>query len=263
MNTCYYCERPFNETRFKTKDHLIPKSKGGNDTSENLVNCCAHCNHWKDNMLLEEWLDWVEFPLKEDDRIYSFFPSEVIPSIIKNIKKADSFVTANWERLTSKKYVFSLQNKVNKIAKELAWPTITDNQPISQFMKPSPLPQKKPIKELSRIVANIYTPTVKTEPPSIKIYQGGTISVTKPDVYSVFINTRYDGNQWKRDFSFYKGDLSNVDFETDWRFKAVQGKRKTASFLGITETNFPVNDELIMNGWHKISIKECLEYNVN
>jgi 5-methylcytosine-specific restriction endonuclease McrA len=46
QNTCQYCLTPLSATRL-TLDHVIPRSKGGTDTWENLVSCCRECNHRK------------------------------------------------------------------------------------------------------------------------------------------------------------------------------------------------------------------------
>jgi hypothetical protein len=48
-NKCQYC----GVTRNLTIDHVIPKSKGGGDTWENLVVACVSCNTKKGNRLLE------------------------------------------------------------------------------------------------------------------------------------------------------------------------------------------------------------------
>lgn len=50
---CAYCGGIFSESRL-TKDHIIPKSKGGRDIWENCVACCAKCNQKKDDRLLQE-----------------------------------------------------------------------------------------------------------------------------------------------------------------------------------------------------------------
>jgi len=42
---CGYCESREN----LTLDHIIPKSRGGTNSWENLVTCCARCNGKKDN----------------------------------------------------------------------------------------------------------------------------------------------------------------------------------------------------------------------
>jgi hypothetical protein len=47
---CQYC----GSTKDLTIDHIIPRSRGGQDTWENLVACCHKCNTKKGNMLLSE-----------------------------------------------------------------------------------------------------------------------------------------------------------------------------------------------------------------
>ncbi len=49
-NECQYCGSKTN----LTIDHVIPRSRGGEDTWENLVTCCASCNSKKGNLLLKE-----------------------------------------------------------------------------------------------------------------------------------------------------------------------------------------------------------------
>jgi 5-methylcytosine-specific restriction endonuclease McrA len=48
--SCQYC----GSTRNLTIDHVIPRSKGGQDTWENLVACCDKCNVSKGNKYLHE-----------------------------------------------------------------------------------------------------------------------------------------------------------------------------------------------------------------
>lgn len=49
-NKCQYC----GSTRGLTLDHVIPRSKGGKDTWENLVVACSSCNTKKGDKLLEQ-----------------------------------------------------------------------------------------------------------------------------------------------------------------------------------------------------------------
>ena len=49
-NKCQYC----GSTRSLTIDHVIPRSKGGCDTWENLVVACSPCNVKKGDKLLEQ-----------------------------------------------------------------------------------------------------------------------------------------------------------------------------------------------------------------
>jgi len=48
---CAYCGR---SDLPLTIDHIIPKSKGGDDTWENLVSACMPCNNKKGDLYLEE-----------------------------------------------------------------------------------------------------------------------------------------------------------------------------------------------------------------
>lgn len=52
-NICQYCAKHF-PTAELTLDHIIPKSKGGRDTWENLCACCGPCNKKKADKSLEE-----------------------------------------------------------------------------------------------------------------------------------------------------------------------------------------------------------------
>lgn len=47
---CQYC----GSTRSLTLDHVIPRSRGGDDSWENLVTCCCACNVKKSNIPLEQ-----------------------------------------------------------------------------------------------------------------------------------------------------------------------------------------------------------------
>lgn len=51
-HTCQYCE--YRGPKL-TIDHIIPRSRGGGDTWQNLVVSCLDCNNSKDNRTPEEW----------------------------------------------------------------------------------------------------------------------------------------------------------------------------------------------------------------
>jgi len=44
---CAYCNKRFNKHSRPTKDHIIPISKGGNNTRENVIPACVSCNSKK------------------------------------------------------------------------------------------------------------------------------------------------------------------------------------------------------------------------
>lgn len=52
---CYYCESrvPSKDIHF---DHIIPLSKGGAHSIENLCTSCSHCNHSKNSTPIQEWM---------------------------------------------------------------------------------------------------------------------------------------------------------------------------------------------------------------
>ena len=51
--TCQYCHRTLPSGEM-TLDHVIPRSRAGETTWENLVACCHHCNNRKGNRTPEE-----------------------------------------------------------------------------------------------------------------------------------------------------------------------------------------------------------------
>ena len=56
---CYICGRLLDDKEV-TLDHIIPKSRGGKDTFDNLATCCFECNNLKADMSLEEFEFFIE-----------------------------------------------------------------------------------------------------------------------------------------------------------------------------------------------------------
>lgn len=56
---CYYCGT---KVAFKniTMDHIVPLTRGGKSTRENLVPCCKTCNTAKKTMMPLEWQDYLD-----------------------------------------------------------------------------------------------------------------------------------------------------------------------------------------------------------
>jgi hypothetical protein len=52
-NMCQYCDTKFHPSEL-TLDHIVPRSKGGRDTWDNLVAACSACNKKKADMSVEE-----------------------------------------------------------------------------------------------------------------------------------------------------------------------------------------------------------------
>lgn len=53
-HVCLYCGEHFPSSHL-TRDHVIPLSRGGADTWENVVTACFRCNNQKGNLTLSEW----------------------------------------------------------------------------------------------------------------------------------------------------------------------------------------------------------------
>jgi len=53
---CCYCEVDLYLALNYSRDHIVPKSKGGKG-SNNLRPCCCHCNGEKGDMLLREYIE--------------------------------------------------------------------------------------------------------------------------------------------------------------------------------------------------------------
>ncbi|MDR3724967.1 MAG: HNH endonuclease [Terracidiphilus sp.] len=73
-NTCQYCGVVLAPSDL-TLDHVLPRSRGGASTWENLVACCHSCNRRKGNRLLSEIDDMV---LMRDPKPFSLHTSRQI-----------------------------------------------------------------------------------------------------------------------------------------------------------------------------------------
>jgi 5-methylcytosine-specific restriction endonuclease McrA len=77
-NCCQYCSVVLTAGEL-TLDHVIPRSRGGPSTWENLVACCHDCNRRKGNQLLHELTD---MKLLREPRPFSLHTSRHIMRMI-------------------------------------------------------------------------------------------------------------------------------------------------------------------------------------
>jgi 5-methylcytosine-specific restriction endonuclease McrA len=57
--TCYYCGQKVGFANL-TMDHIIPLSRGGRSTRDNLVPSCKECNTRKKGSLPVEWEEYLQ-----------------------------------------------------------------------------------------------------------------------------------------------------------------------------------------------------------
>jgi 5-methylcytosine-specific restriction endonuclease McrA len=72
-NTCQYCGVVLHASDL-TLDHVIPRSRGGNSSWENLVACCHECNRRKGNAFVHE----AGMKLMREPRAFSLHTSRHI-----------------------------------------------------------------------------------------------------------------------------------------------------------------------------------------
>lgn len=67
---CHYCRRRFKPDEL-TMDHLIPLSRGGSSTKENIVPCCKECNNRKKYLMPAEFADLIAKERAEHEKAQS------------------------------------------------------------------------------------------------------------------------------------------------------------------------------------------------
>lgn len=56
---CPYCAEPMTGRRGPTREHVVPKSKGGRDGDSNIIIACKRCNHDKGDLHVAEFYAWL------------------------------------------------------------------------------------------------------------------------------------------------------------------------------------------------------------
>lgn len=94
--TCYYCQRQLKlpdpirkDPLFRTKDHVVPQSRGGRGNAENIVYCCSQCNTSKGSRSLWQWEGHLSrtFGRIVIQTLNHRLWKAKIPNIIKNIQR--------------------------------------------------------------------------------------------------------------------------------------------------------------------------------
>lgn len=78
-NTCQFCGRTFPSSEL-TLDHVVPRSRGGRSSWENLVACCYQCNNHKGDRTPEE----AGIELRRRPRPFTLHTSRQLMRLIGN-----------------------------------------------------------------------------------------------------------------------------------------------------------------------------------
>lgn len=90
--TCQYCTKKFPTTEL-TFDHVLPRSRGGQTSWENIVTCCNKCNTKKGSELLREsGMRLLNVPRKPD----------WTPQMTIRLRDEEEAVWGNWLSWTVK-----------------------------------------------------------------------------------------------------------------------------------------------------------------
>jgi hypothetical protein len=76
---CVYCR----STKDLTTDHLIPRSRGGDDSADNVVLACQPCNASRGEKGIFEWLG-----LKEKDKVHRLVAGKYLKQLLTLHEKA-------------------------------------------------------------------------------------------------------------------------------------------------------------------------------
>ena len=99
---CCYCGERIWFASKRTKEHLVPLSKGGNNTSYNKKDCCTSCNQDRGNKSYDYWLSELYEKLANQQRFKnSIYKTE---AMIENILYWKHYVETAGDKLLMRQY---------------------------------------------------------------------------------------------------------------------------------------------------------------
>lgn len=119
-NRCAYCGK-WMPIGTSTLDHIIPKSKNGTNSLDNLVVCCRDCNLEKDNDYIIDRLDLIKTHICWDKIKKSIEKSEqeridIAKKEMERICRLDQRIknsTLKTGKASEKKYYYAAKTNVN------------------------------------------------------------------------------------------------------------------------------------------------------
>ena len=114
---CYYCGKKITKKEDLTADHIIPVSKGGKTSKDNLVIACKACNLEKANLDVGKYLDFLNI-MKAAEQINTY-THDAIGKIINGLK--DIIQTFNTELNNVKKKIALLEKKRSAVLQSMMY----------------------------------------------------------------------------------------------------------------------------------------------
>jgi hypothetical protein len=81
---CYYCIEYLTDFN-RTRDHVIPKCKGGKLSPDNKVYACKKCNRNKGDLTIEEWIEKLKALKLTPKTKRMFYKREIILPVLYSI----------------------------------------------------------------------------------------------------------------------------------------------------------------------------------
>lgn len=102
--TCQYCGASAPEVKLEV-DHIIPKVKGGEDISTNLITACIICNRGKSHLSIKDIKkpDYIELPKNTGFISYRAFSIRISDKVWNELKRQRVECGLSWNRFLIKK----------------------------------------------------------------------------------------------------------------------------------------------------------------
>lgn len=85
--TCAYCGSTIRRNEKLTKDHVVPISKGGTTTPDNIIPACARCNSSKGQEELKTW--YMKQPFFSQERLNRIYLWRTIQRMLKQTREGE------------------------------------------------------------------------------------------------------------------------------------------------------------------------------
>jgi hypothetical protein len=197
---CYYCQQKFwpklalSETYdavpvLRTKDHIIPISRGGIKGMKNVIPACQRCNRIKDNLMPEEFLEALLFMKQRKD--HTVFDSMDIEIVIDKTRELIETIAPYRGTLFYKEPVLIIDATIK-------------SEPPVEWPEPEPVgfDWTLPLKELDRK----YNPASKNK--KAKMVDPDTIKPIHPQILAAYERAK---NPQKEPFLAFLKKLSKYE----------------------------------------------------